>query len=82
MEVVLIIYGISMCIAFSLGASVREEKTEKKKVTLNPVKIIEQKKIEKEIKKEIDKQDEIMKAIEFNIDNYNGTAMGQKQIPS
>lgn len=82
MEVVLIIYGISMCIAFLLGASVRVEKTEKKKVTLNPIKIIEQKKIEKEIKKEIDKQDEIIKAIEFNIDNYNGTAMGQKQIPS
>ena len=77
----LIIYGVSMCIAFLLGAYVKGEKTEKK-VTLNPVKTIEQKKIEKEVKKEIEKQDEIMKAIEFNIDNYNGTAMGQKQIPS
>ena len=77
----LIIYGVSMCIAFLLGAYVKREKTDKK-ITLNPVKIIEQKKIEKEIKKEINKQDEIMKTIEFNIDNYDGTAMGQKVIPS
>lgn len=77
----LIIYGVSMCIAFLLGAYVKGEKSDKK-ITLNPVKIIEQKKIEKEIREEINKQDEIMKTIEFNIDNYDGTAMGQKVIPS
>lgn len=78
----LIVYGVSMCIAFLLGAYVKGERPEKKKVTLNPIKIIEQKKIDKEIREEINKQDEIIKTIEFNIDNYDGTAMGQKEIPS
>lgn len=75
----LIIYGVSMCVAFLLGAYV---KSEKKVEIHNPIKVIEQKKIEKQIKEEQSKLDEQLKAIEYNIDNYNGTSYGQKEIPS
>lgn len=75
----LIIYGVSMCVAFLLGAYI---KSEKKVEIKNPIKVIEQKKIEKEVARQQSKLDEQLKAIEYNIDAYNGTAMGQKEIPS
>lgn len=75
----LIIYGVSMCVAFLLGAYI---KSEKKVEIKNPIKVIEQKKIEKEVARQQSKLDEQLKAIEHNIDAYNGTAYGQKEIPS
>jgi hypothetical protein len=75
--VYLIIYGISIFIAFYMGASTREKKV----VIPNPIKMVEQKKEIKKIEKEIQKQDEIYKTIADNIDSYNGTAEGQKDIP-
>lgn len=74
----IIIYGISIFIAFYMGG---HNKSEKKMPTLNPIKIIEEKKEIKRIEEEINKQDEIYKTIADNIDNYNGTAEGQKDIP-
>lgn len=79
MEVVLVIYGISMCIAFCLGASLYKKPEEKKE--LNPIKIIKQEIENKELTREMKKEQEIYKTIAENIDNYDGTSRGQKTIP-
>ena len=80
MEVVLVIYGISMCIAFCLGASLYMKPEEKKKIE-NPIKMIKQEIENKELTKEMKKEQEIYKTIAENIDNYDGTSRGQKTIP-
>lgn len=68
-----IIFGIFMLLAFYLGTRVGNSKN----TTLNPVKIIKENKINKE--KELkNRQTEIMLS---NIDNYDGTGLGQKEIP-
>lgn len=74
----MIVYGASICIAFLLGAYV---KSDNKKIIANPIKVIQEKREERKINEELERQDEIMKTIEFNIDNYDGTSYGQKEIP-
>ena len=74
----LIVFGICMIIAFDLGASMGKEKKVK---TLNPIKIIEEKRKLKKVEELIQHQDEIDKTIADNIDNYDGTGNGQKDIP-
>jgi len=74
----LIVYGISMCIAFLLGAYVKEGKEIK---VVNPIQSIKQGIEEKAAKREMEKEQEIYKTIAENIDNYDGTSRGQKEMP-
>jgi len=69
---------------FSIGAytmliSIRSETAKTK--TINPIKIFKEQKEIKKVQKEIDKEAEKEKIINDNIDNYNGTSFGQKDIP-
>lgn len=54
---------------------------EKKNVTINPVKIYKTAKERKRIEEEKQKEQEILKANLENIENYDGTPLGQKDIP-
>ena len=83
METILLvlIIGILCIVCFFVGAKigqkvVRQETIELPK--LNPVEKVH------EIleKKEKDKEEERYKVIAENIDNYNGTSIGQKKLPS
>lgn len=74
----LIIYGVSMCIAFFLGAYV---KTQKEVKIENPVKIVKQEIEEIKESKEMKKEQELYRTIAENIDNYDGSSRGQKAIP-
>ena len=74
----LIVFGICMIIAFSLGASIGKEKKIK---TLNPIKAIEEKKQIKKLEKEIVEENDYYNTIAENIDNYDGTGLFQKDLP-
>lgn len=74
----LIIYGVSMCVAFLLGAHVKSQKEIK---IVNPVQAIKRSIEERTSKKELEKEQEIYNTIADNIDNYDGTSNGQKAIP-
>ncbi len=83
METILlaVVIGILCIVCFFVGAKigqkvVRQETIELPK--LNPVEKVH------EIleKKEKDKEEERYKVIAENIDNYNGTSIGQKKLPS
>ena len=75
-----IIFGVFILIAYTLGLKsgqkiVKNEPIELPKVE-NQIEKINQKKIEKEYQKEIDKINNILE----NIDNYDGTGANQKEV--
>lgn len=84
METVLIIasIGIMNILCFFIGARVGQKVIRQEKIELNPIKAINKAKEENREKKEKELEDEYIKTIMHNIDNYNGTSLGQKDIPS
>ena len=72
---ILIVSGLNI-VCFLIGAIVGQRVFERKPVIINPVKEIKEMKVEKEISKE----EQRFKDIADNIDAYNGTSIGQKEI--
>lgn len=86
MENVLLITIVGMfnLLSFYLALKMNnktETVKEKKNVTINPVKIYKTAKERKRIEEEKQKEQEILKANLENIENYDGTPLGQKDIP-
>lgn len=71
--------GMTNLLSFYLGAKLGRKEDEEgiKLPNLNPIKKIEEYKEKKEERKERERLD----VIRQNIDNYDGTAEGQKDIP-
>lgn len=78
--IILLIVSISNVICFFLGAKIGQ-----RVVNNQPVRIIDKSPIEsireKQDSKELKKQQEIDDVIKHNIDVYDGTSLGQKDIP-
>lgn len=78
--IILLIVSISNIICFFLGAKIGQ-----RVVNNQPVRIINKSPIEsireKQDSKELKKQQEIDDVIKHNIDVYDGTSLGQKDIP-
>jgi hypothetical protein len=78
--VICTIFGVFLILSFVIGARVGQKivKGEEVKVEMpNPIKAIEKHLETKAIEKEADKLSVMME----NIDNYDGTDLGQKEIP-
>lgn len=81
MEIVLIctVFGVFLCVSFLLGAKIGQKVAngqEIKTPTLNPVKKVKEIMQEKENKEESERIETILK----NIDNYDGTEVGQLEV--
>lgn len=68
---------ITLLIGVKIGMSVAN----KKEITLNPIRAIQEHKEEREEEKETELKDKQLKTMLKNIDNYNGTEFGQEEIP-
>lgn len=79
MEVLLMaVFTVSNIICFMVGAKVGQKVSKGEEVKLpNPVKAIQQHQEQKEAKKEQDRFDTILR----NIESYDGTSIGQKEVP-
>lgn len=78
--ILIFIIQISSFLMILFGMNIKERNN--KKINLNPIEAIKEKKIEQDKKEEyklIQKQKQIMLE---NINNYNGTPLGQKDIPT
>lgn len=72
--------SITNLLCFYFGAKIGQKVVNKEPVKMDiktPVQVIK----EHEIKKEIKKEQEIEETILHNIDVYDGTSIGQKEIP-
>lgn len=78
--ILIFIIQISSFLMILFGMNIKERSN--KKINLNPIEAIKEKKKEQDKKEEyklIQKQKQIMLE---NINNYNGTPLGQKDIPT
>ena len=81
MEIIWIctVFGVFLCLAFSLGAKVGQTIVQNKTLeipNLNPIKKVQEIKKTKEEKKELDKMNKILQ----NIENYDGTGANQQEV--
>ena len=77
------IFGVFLIIAFVVGARVGQKVSKGEEVKLpNPISAIQEHKEQQTIKKEVEKEMEKLDIITENIDNYDGTGLGQREIPS
>ena len=77
----LIILGVFIIISFVLGVYIGQKLSNKEKIKINPVEIIQDAKETHQLKKEITKENEKIDTELYNIENYDGTGLGQKEIP-
>lgn len=75
------IFGIFILVAYSLGLKNGQRLSKNEEVVVpnvNPVKVVTQE-IEKHEERKKQEREEI---IDYNIDNYDGTGLGQKDVPN
>lgn len=83
METIILVLsiGIMNILCFFIGAKVGQKVVKGEDIKLpNPIKAIEETKETWELKKEQEEENERLKIQLENIDNYNGTPLGQKDI--
>ncbi len=82
METIIIctIFGVFILLSYTLGLKNGQRLSKKEDITLpecNPIKVVK-----KEIEDhELKKKQEALEVMMSNIDNYDGTSAGQKDIP-
>jgi hypothetical protein len=76
-----IIICLDSIICFVLGAVIGQKVVRQEKIEINPVKAVNKAITEHKDKKEKEAEDEYYKAILQNIDNYDGTGVGQVKVP-
>lgn len=68
-------------LSFVIGAKIGQLSAKNKDISLNPVKTIKEEIKESKITRKEDLKKRQIDTMLDNIDNYNGTGLGQKQIP-
>jgi hypothetical protein len=77
---ILVVAGTLNLVCFFIGANVGSRAAKGEKITaptINPMEVIRARQDKKEAQREQDRYDTIMQ----NVENYNGTSMGQKDVP-
>lgn len=76
------IVGLMNIICFYIGAKTGQKVVNKEPLEIKtPVEVIKEHIEQREIKKEQEQEQDIIDTIQHNIDIYDGTALGQKDIP-
>lgn len=74
--------GTMNIVCFFIGARVGQKVIKNEPVVIKtPMEVVKEKIEDRANKREQDKQDELIDAIQHNIDVYDGTPMGQKDLP-
>lgn len=81
MEIVLLITVASNIICFLIGAKIGQMIVRQETINLNPIKAVDNAITEHKEAKIKEAEDEYLKAIYQNIDNYTGDSIGQVDIP-
>lgn len=77
----LVILGIFMLLSFLLGAYIGQKVVKGEKIEVNPIKTIENHLDDMHDKKKMQQEISKFDIMLENIDNYDGTGIGQKEIP-
>lgn len=77
----LIVFGIFVTTSFVIGVYLGQKLNRNEKIEVNPIKVVEEHIEENKIKREIKEETSKLEIMLDNIDNYDGTGIGQKDIP-
>ena len=75
-----IVFGVFMIISFILGAYVGQKVVKGENIEINPIKVIDEYKEEKKAKEKIAEEESKFDIMMNNIDSYDGTGIGQKDL--
>lgn len=82
MEILLCtIFGVFILLSFVIGVRIGQKVNNDEPIKLNPVRAIDEYKEEKEVKRKIKEAESKLNVMFDNIDTYDGTGLGQKDIP-
>ena len=76
----LIVFGIFIIVAFTLGIVLGQKLNKGEEIKVNPVEIVQEKVEEYKEKKENKINQEELETMLKNIDNYDGSSIGQLEI--
>ena len=76
----LIVFGIFIIVAFSLGIVLGQKLNKGEEIKVNPVEIVQDKIEENKVRKETKINQEELENMLHNIDNYDGSSLGQLEI--
>lgn len=76
------VFGVFILISFITGAVIGQKVSKKESISIkSPAKIIKEHKVKKQIEAKELRENQISEINEYNIDNYDGTGLGQKDFP-
>ena len=82
MEILLCtVFGVFILLSFVIGVRIGQKVNNDEPIRLNPVRVIDEYKEEKEVKRQIKEAESKLNVMFDNIDTYDGTGLGQKDIP-
>lgn len=82
MEILLCtVFGVFILLSFVIGVRIGQKVNNDEPIRLNPVRAIDEYKEEKEVKRQIKEAESKLNVMFDNIDTYDGTGLGQKDIP-
>ena len=82
MEILLCtVFGVFFLFSFVIGVRIGQKVNNDEPIRLNPVRAIDEYKEEKEVKRQIKEAESKLNVMFDNIDTYDGTGLGQKDIP-
>ena len=82
MEILLCtVFGVFILLSFIIGVRIGQKVNNDEPIRLNPVRAIDEYKEENEVKRQIIETETKLNAMLDNIDSYDGTGLGQKDIP-
>lgn len=82
MEILLCtVFGVFILLSFVIGVRIGQKVSNDEPIRLNPVRAIDEYKEEKEVKRQIKEAESKLTVMFDNIDTYDGTGLGQKDIP-
>jgi hypothetical protein len=80
MNITIIIVSIGNILCFLIGAKIGQMVSKSETIKLDPIKAIKEEIKETKIEKENDIEKSKIEKQMFNIDNYDGTGLGQQDI--
>ena len=82
MEIILCtVFGVFILLSFVIGVRIGQKVNNDEPIRLNPIRAIDEYKEEKEVKRQIKEAESKLNVMFDNIDTYDGTGLGQKDIP-
>lgn len=78
----IVVIMIINLLSFVIGAKIGQDISKKKDISLNPIKAVSETIETHKEKKQADLEERKLKTMLDNIDNYDGTGFGQKNIPN